>query len=263
MVRFGRVLAVAGISGLAVIMAACSSNDDQADNPLGTVTAGALTVCADAPYDPFEFEDPSTESGYSGFDIDLTGAIAKKLGLKLVVQDTDFAAVQSGAAMTANQCDLGASAITITPERQANLDFTDPYYNSLQSLLVKTDSGIQSLDDLADKRIGVQRTTTGETYANEHKPASAEVISFPSDGELWTASQAGQVDALLQDFPINKVHEDDDPAYTVVAKYETDESYGFAMVKGKNPELLAKINAALQELRDDGEYQTLYDHYFG
>ncbi|MDR0285844.1 MAG: ABC transporter substrate-binding protein, partial [Propionibacteriaceae bacterium] len=122
---------------------------------LTTITAGKLTLCSDSPYPPFEFEDSSSPLGYSGFDVDIMTAIAQKLGLSVVFKDTDFNTLQSGAALAAGQCDVGASALTITDERKANLDFSDGYYDSLQSLLVPADSGVKTLADLAGKRIGV------------------------------------------------------------------------------------------------------------
>ena len=232
-----------------------------ADNEYGLVEAGTLTVCSDVPYPPFEVEDPSTETGYSGFDIDLLGAIAEKIGLKLSVQDVGFDALQSGTTLAAGQCDVGASAMTITDERKANIDFSDPYYDSLQSLLVRTDSGIKSIDDLDGKNVGVQQGTTGESYAGENAPG-AQLVQYPSDGELWPAMQAGQIDAILQDQPVNLEHEKADSAYEIVETYETNESYGFAFAKGEKDALLEAVNGALKELRDSGDYQKIYDEYF-
>lgn len=264
MARFTK-FAVAAV-GAALALAGCSggnsTNSPAADNSLGTITAGKLTLCSDLPYKPFEYEDDSAPSGYAGFDIDIMSAIASKLNLTIVVKQTDFNALQSGAALEAGQCDVGASAITITEERKGGLDFSDPYYDSLQSLLVATSSGITSLADMAGKKIGVQTGTTGEIYANQNAPATATIVSFPSDGEMWPALQGNQVQALLQDFPINNQHVKDDPTYQVVAKYQTNEQYGFALAKGKNPALLAAINTQLQALRDDGTYTTIYNKYF-
>ena len=254
---------IAGTAVAALALAGCSSTDapPSADNSLGTLTAGSLLACSDSPYPPFEFEDSTTPSGYAGFDIDIIQAIADKLGLKLVVVATDFNVLQSGSPLAAS-CDVGVSAITITDERKANIDFSDPYYDSIQSLLVAKSSGITSLDDLAGKNIGLQSGTTGEIYANANAPASANLVMYPSDGEMWPALQAGQVDALLQDYPVNMSHAKSDPSYAVVAKYETDEHYGFALAKDKNPALLKAINDGLQSLRDDGTYDTIYDKYF-
>ena len=228
----------------------------------GLIEAGTLTMCSDIPYAPFEFEDSSTETGYTGFDVDLVGAIAEKLDLTLAVQDVSFEALTSGTVLVSQTCDIGASAMTITDERKANLDFSDPYYDSLQSLLVRADSGIESIDDLAGKTVGVQQGTTGETYTTENAPDDTEVIRYPSDGELWPAIQAGNIDAILQDQPVNIEHERADATYTIVEEYNTDESYGFAFAKGEKDELIEAVNAALQELRDDGTYQEIYDTYF-
>ncbi|MEV8251709.1 transporter substrate-binding domain-containing protein [Microbacterium sp. NPDC076768] len=260
-------LAIAATATLALAGCATGSDDagsdtePAADNEYGLIEAGTLTVCSDIPYAPFEFEDPSTETGYSGYDIDLLGAIAENLGLELAVQDVGFDALQSGTTLAAGQCDIGASAMTITEERKANIDFSDPYYDSLQSLLVRTDSGIESIDDLDGKNVGVQQGSTGETYAGENAPG-AQLVQYPSDGELWPAIQAGQIEAILQDQPVNLEHEKADEAYEIVETYNTDESYGFAFAKGEKDALRDAVNAALQELRDSGDYQTIYDTYF-
>ena len=263
----GAALATAAMLALT----GCASNDGGAGGDgdaapssgpdYGLVTAGTLTACSDVPYPPFEFEDSSTETGYTGFDVDLLSAIAEKLDLKLAVQDTGFDALQSGVTLLAGTCDLGASAMTITDERKANIDFSDPYYDSLQSLLVRTDSGIKSIDDLDGKNVGVQQGTTGENYAKENA-TGAQLVQYPSDGELWPAMQAGQIDAILQDQPVNLEHEKADPTYQIVEEYNTDESYGFAFAKDKMTELREDVNAALKELRDSGEYDKIYDKYF-
>jgi polar amino acid transport system substrate-binding protein len=227
------------------------------------VQAGTLTACSDVPYPPFEVEDASSPIGYSGFDIEVMQAIAKKLGLNFKVIDVEFNSLQSGTVLVAGQCDMGASAMTITEERKKNIDFSDPYYDSLQSLLVRADSGITNLAGTAGKKIGVQQGTTGKSYTEKNKPATAEMVEFPSDGDLWPAIQAKQIDVILQDQPVNRTHEVADPTYKIVETYKTDEQYGFALAKGKNPELLAAINTQLKALRADGTYDVLYKKYFG
>lgn len=249
-------LALAGCAG-----AADSGSGDSADNPYDLVSAGTLTVCSDIPYAPFEFEGGDNGTGYTGFDIDLLGAIAEKLDLKLAVQDVGFDALQSGTTLASGTCDVGASAMTITDERKKNIDFSDPYYDSLQSLLVRTDSGIKSIKDLDGKNVGVQQGTTGESYAGENAPG-AILVQYPSDGELWPAIQAGAIDAILQDQPVNLEHEKADDTYKIVETYNTDESYGFAFEKDAKTKLVEAVNKALKELRDSGEYQTIYDTYF-
>ena len=223
------------------------------------VKAGTLTVCSDVPYPPFEDFDKSSASGFKGFDIDIDQAIADGLKLKLVVKDSSFDGLQSGQALNAGQCDLASSAMTITDERKKNIDFSDSYYDSKQSLLVPTGSPIKKIADLAGKRVGVQQGTTGKTYTEKNAPKSASVVSFPSDAEMYQAIQAGQVDALLQDLPVNLEHTKKGK-FVIVEQYDTDESYGLALKKGSP--LLDDVNAQLAELKSSGEYKKLYDKYF-
>lgn len=260
-------LALAATATLVLSGCATGGSDDTdagapaAGEDYGLIEDGTLTVCSDIPYAPFEFEGGDNGTGYTGFDIDLLDAIATKLDLELAVQDVAFEALQSGTTLASGQCDIGASAMTITEERKANIDFSDPYYDSLQSLLVGADSGIESIDDLDGKAVGVQQGTTGEAYANENAEG-AEIVQYPSDGELWPAMQSGLIDAILQDQPVNLEHEKADDAYMIVEEYETGESYGFAFAKGERDELLEAVNGALAELKDSGDYQTIYDTYF-
>ena len=253
---------------LVLTVSGCGSDDDGGGSSSGgtgsdleVAEEGTLTVCSDTPYKPFEYPDKSAPTGYTGFDIELMQAIADGLELELVVQDTGFDALQSGLTLASGNCDIAASAMTITEEREQNLDFSDPYYDSEQSLLVPTDSSIESIDDLAGMKVGVQQGTTGKTYAEENVPEDAEIIAFPSDAEMFSALQGGQVDALLQDLPVNLVHTEDDE-YAIVEKYDTGESYGFAVAEEGHDNLLAAVNEQLQALRDDGTYQKIYDSYF-
>ncbi len=261
----------ASVAALALAFAGCAGPTTPSAAPTSTVpavdyklvTAGTLTVCSDLPYKPFEYEDATSASGYTGFDVEIVDAVAKKLGLSLKIVVTNFNALQSGTALEANTCDLGASAMTITDERKKKIDFSDGYYDSLQSLLVKADSGITNLAGTEGKKVGLQKGSTGKTYATEHAPAGATLVDFSDDGKMFIAMQAGQVDALLQDHPVNHQHEVDDPTYKVVETYNTDESYGFAFAKGKKPELLGAVNAQLAAMRADGTYDTLHKKYFG
>lgn len=254
--------AVAAASLLTFGLAACGSDDDNEAvdaSALDLIEEDTLVVCSDAPYPPFEMEDSSSPMGWTGFDMDLMAEIADGLGLEPEVRPSSFEGLQSGLALNSGQCDIVASAMTITDERAENLDFSDGYYDSLQSLLVAEDSDIAGLDDLAGVRVGVQQGTTGAAYAEENAP-DAELISFPNDPAMWQAIQAGQVDALLQDLPVNIEHTNDGD-YTIAAEFSTDEQYGFAMKKG-NSSLVEAVNEQLGEMRDDGRYQEIYDEYF-
>lgn len=254
-------LALLAASTLALTACGGSSDDSGGggdDAGLGLIQSGTLTVCSDIPYPPFEFEK---DGEYTGFDMDLMTEIASGLDLELEIKDVGFEGLQSGSALAAGTCDIGASAMTITEEREKNLDFSEPYYDSLQSLLVPKDSDITSIEDLAGKTVGVQQGTTGQKYAQDNVPEDAEIKAYPSDAELFPALQSGGVDAVLQDLPVNILHTEEG-AFTIVEEYDTDEQYGFAVKEEGSEELLKAVDKELASLRDSGKYQEIYDKYF-
>jgi polar amino acid transport system substrate-binding protein len=265
--------AAAAFAALALALTACGNGDDTTDTTdgdggddvsaeeLDLVAAGTLTVCSDVPYPPFEFEDSSAPSGYSGFDIDLMQEVADRLDLDLVVIEVGFDGLQSGATLAAGQCDVAASAMTITEDRAQNLNFSEPYYDSLQSLIVLADGDITSLEDVAGQSLGVQRGTTGADYAEENAPDDTEIVDFDSGPDLFTAMQAGQIVAGLQDLPVNVEQVNNDDSFEIVEEFDTGEQYGFAAAQGNDP-LIDAINAQLAEMRDDGTYDEIYDRYF-
>jgi polar amino acid transport system substrate-binding protein len=229
---------------------------------LDLVADGTLTVCSDVPYPPFEYEDADAPSGYSGFDIDLVQAIADHLDLELEVVESGFDGLESGATLAAGQCDLAASAMTITEERAENLNFSDPYYEAeAQSLIVLADSGIESLEDLSGQAVGVQAATTGAAYAEDNAPDDVEIQEFPSGPDIFTAMRAGQVGGGLQDLPVNRQQVEQDDDFEIVEEYDTQEEYGFAAAQG-NDQLIETINQALAELQEDGTYDQIFDEYF-
>ncbi|HSK24903.1 MAG TPA: transporter substrate-binding domain-containing protein [Egicoccus sp.] len=255
--------AAAAFAALALTLTACGDDDGgTAEGELDLVADGTLTVCSDLPYEPFEFEDPDSDIGYSGFDIELVQAIAETADLDVAVIASGFEALTSGTSMATGDCDMAASAMTITEERAENIDFSEPYYDALQSLLVPADSDIAAIGDLGDGvTVGVQSGTTGEIYATENVEG-AEIRAFENPGDLFVALDAGQIDAILQDLPVNAERARGDDNIAVVEEYDTDEQYGFAFEKDRPDELLQVINDGLAEVRDNGTYDELYDKYF-
>lgn len=251
-------VALALAAGLTLAGCGSSGGESKAGVPL--VQSGQLTVCSDVPYAPFEDFDTSSSVGFKGFDIDIVSQIAKDMGVKLVVIKSSFDPLQSGATLNARKCDLGASAMTITAARAKHLDFSDPYYNSEQSLLVPVGSSIKTIADLSGQVLGVQKATTGATYAQEHVKGAKKIVAMDNDGIMFQALKAGTVAALLQDLPVNLQHTTDGK-FTVVQTYNTGEQYGLAMRKG-NTKLLDVVNKDLKQMRADGTYKTLYDKYF-
>jgi polar amino acid transport system substrate-binding protein len=261
--RAVRTLGLAsGLLALALPLAACGSDDGGSSaaegDGLGLISSDTLTVCSDVPYPPFDLQKGGE---YTGFDGDVINAIADELGVEVRLQDSSFDALQSGLALNSDQCDVVAAAMTITEEREENIDFTEGYYDSRQSLLVPEGSDITSIEDLAGKRVAVQQGTTGQTYAEENAPEGAELITFPGDAEMYTAIRAGQVDAILQDYPPNFSHQQDG-GFTIVEDYDTGEQYGFAVREEGSEELLKALNEGLVTLEEEGTLQEIYEKYF-
>lgn len=254
----------------ALLLAACGSDDtDTADTtttapessveaPEGLVDEGALTVCSDTPYEPFELKDDAGKD--TGYDMDLLRAIGESAGLELKVIDLPFDGILGS--LEAGDCDVVASAVTITEERAQQVDFTEPYFDADQSLLVKADQAEAqaALADLAGASIGVQSGTTGETYANENNPG-AEIKAFEDSDGLFSALEAGEIDAILQDLPVNAYRATQDTSVVVVETYPTGEQYGFAVKKG-NEALLTFLDEGLAALHADGTFDEIYGTYF-
>ncbi len=251
----------AAVTGLALAATACSGGDAESSGDLSLVADGTLTVCSEVPYAPFEVEDPDAPSGYSGFDIDLMQAIADELELELAVVNATFDSLTSGAAFAADTCDLAATAMTITDERDENIDFSDGYYNAAQSLAVPADSDIAALADV-EGNLGVQTGTTGQAYAEENAPEGVTLVEFDSGADLFLALTAGEIVGILQDLPVNVDRAQQNGDIKVVETYETDENYGFAFPEEGAEALQEAVNGALQTLRDNGTYDDIYNEYF-
>ncbi len=255
----GLLLATGALAGCG-----SSSGGGSSSSGISTISSGTLTVCSDVPYPPFEDFDKSSSTGFKGFDVDIVNAIAKKLDLKVQIKDSDFDALQSGLLFNARKCDIGASAMTITPERKKKILFSDGYYDSKQSLLVPTGSAIKSIDDLAGKKVGVQKGTTGETYTKKNAP-DAKAIQYADDGKMYLALKAGQIDAILQDLPVNLDHQNDPKAAgQVQGRRDLRHRRELRLRRAKldNTKLIAAVNKQLTAMKSDGSYQKIYDKYF-
>jgi polar amino acid transport system substrate-binding protein len=248
---------------LPVVLSACRGDTTATQGPdLDLVVDGTLTVCADVPHEPFLLEAPDAPSGFGGFDIDLVQAVADDLALDLQVRETRFDRIVDASAMHAGRCDLGASAIAIVDAWQADLDFTEPYYEVRQSLLVPAGSDLTALGDTQGARIGVQTGTAGQSYAEEHAPAAAEIVGFATSDELFVAVATDEADAALHDLAVNAPRSRADASVEVVETFPTGEHYGFAVASGREDGLLDAVQGSLDRLVDDGTYAEIHDRYF-
>ncbi|MEX2210459.1 MAG: basic amino acid ABC transporter substrate-binding protein [Gaiellaceae bacterium] len=256
---------------LALTAAACGGDDEatapettagetEAAPSFSTIQDGVLTVGSDIPFAPFEFREGEE---LTGFDVELVEEIASRLDLTTDWRDTAFDTIFTQ--LAAGRYDVVASATTITPEREQQVNFTIPYYRAQQSLTVNVEETpeIRSTADLGEGHsVAVQTGTTGEAWARENlAPQGVEVRSFPDAPDTYTALEAGNVTGVIFDEPASVDEASKRPSLEVVEAIDTDEDYGFG-VDPQNEELLAAIDEALQAMIDDGTYQRIYESYF-
>ena len=222
---------------------------------LSTVEPGKLIMSTNAAFPPYEM---TTDSGeFEGIDIETAQAIADKLGLELQIDDMDFdaalLAVQQG------KSDMVMAGVTVTDERQNVMDFTDSYATSIQSIIVKEDSDIASVDDLAGKKIGTQRGTTGYLYCSDDF-GDENVVAYDNGLTAVQMLNNGQVDCVVIDNAPAKEFIAANPGLKLLDTAYVEESYAIGVGKG-NTELKDAINTALEELKADGTLQAIVDKY--
>lgn len=222
---------------------------------LSTVEPGKLIMSTNAAFPPYEM---TTDSGeFEGIDIETAQAIADKLGLELQIDDMDFdaalLAVQQG------KSDMVMAGVTVTDERQNVMDFTDSYATGIQSIIVKEDSDIASVDDLAGKKIGTQRGTTGYLYCSDDF-GDENVVAYDDGLTAVQMLNNGQVDCVVIDNAPAKEFIAANPGLKLLDTAYVEEDYAIGIGKG-NTELKDAINTALEELKADGTLQAIVDKY--
>ena len=266
-------LAAAGLSVAALALTACggssastassvassaasseAASTSAAAGELPTVAAGKLTMATNAAFPPYEM---TTDAGeFEGIDIETAQAIADKLGLELQIDDMDFDAallsVQQGKA------DIVMAGVTVTDERKAVMDFSDSYATGIQSIIVPEGSDIASPDDLAGKKIGTQRGTTGYIYCSDDF-GDDNVVAYDDGLTAVQALNNGQVDAVVIDNAPAQEFIAANPGLKILDTSYAEEDYAIGMAKGSSLE--DAVNAALKELKADGTLQSIVDKY--
>ena len=222
---------------------------------LSTVEPGKLIMSTNAAFPPYEM---TTDSGeFEGIDIETAQAIADKLGLELQIDDMDFdaalLAVQQG------KSDMVMAGVTVTDERQNVMDFTDSYATGIQSIIVKEDSDIASVDDLAGKKIGTQRGTTGYLYCSDDF-GDENVVAYDDGLTAVQMLNNGQVDCVVIDNAPAKEFIAANPGLKLLDTAYVEEDYAIGVGKG-NTELKDALDTALDALKADGTLQAIVDKY--
>lgn len=245
---------------IVLVLAACGTKD------VGNAGEGdtqdknkVYRVGIDTTYPPFEYEE---NGDYTGIDIDLINAIAEDQNFKIDFKPMDFGGIIP--AMQAGQLDVAIAGMSITDDRKKVVDFTDPYFKAGLTLVVKQgETGIKSIKDLAGKKVAAKKGTTGAKFATEKaEEIGFELVQFNDSPAMFQDVANGNSDVLIEDYPVI--------AYAiaqstldleVVGDRLNGDEYGIAVLKGKNDELLKKMNKGLANLKASGKYDEIINKY--
>jgi polar amino acid transport system substrate-binding protein len=254
-------------------LAACGGDDDDsaadttttAAGSSGTAdftprTAGQLTVGTELPAPPFWIGD-DYDSVTGGYEVDLATELGKRLGnLKFKPVNYPFVGVNAGAEC---ECDIVFSQITITDARKEKWDFTTPYFDSDQGLMVKKGTDVADVDAAKKLQFGVQAETTGLDFLNDTlKPDKGPQV-YDTTVDMFNALSAGDIDAILFDVPIllGAIKGGQVQDAEIIAQFKTGEQYG-AILPKDSPNTAA-VDDALKSMEDDGTIAQLQQKYFG
>jgi ABC-type amino acid transport substrate-binding protein len=220
---------------------------------------GKITVASNIAYPPFEF---SPKGKPKGFDIDLMNEIARRAGFEVRYENVQFDSILRG--LDADLFDASISAMSITGEREKQLDFSDPYFDADQALLVESDSRIKAIDDLSEATVGVQAGSTGQLKGEDlHDDGQVgEVRPYRTIGEAFSDLRAGRIDGVIYDLSAaHKKVTENEGEISYVESIPTGEQYGIAFPK--DSVLVEPVNQALAEMKEDGTYEKLYKKWIG
>ena len=228
-------------------------------------TENKIIVGTSADFKPFEYK--AQNGTIIGFDIDLIKKILTDQGYTVEVQDIGFDSLIP--ALQTGKIDVIAAAMTITDVRKQQVDFSNPYYNANQAVLVKVgaDVNITNINDLANYSVGAQTGTTGWGWINDTLVATGKLDKSKFNSyELYTDAVSDlingptRVGAIVIDSPVAKAFAKSGNV-KIVLNITTNESYGFAVEKG-NAELVNKINTGLTAVMATTYWEDLVEKYF-
>ena len=228
---------------------------------LGTIKVAAdeLVVGANIGNVPWEFQEASGE--FVGFELDLVREVGKRLGRPVEVVNIPFnglfSAVQSG------RIDIALSSITITEKRLGSVSFTQPYYDSAQSLTVSARSAVDGLDQMRGKIVGVDTGSTGDmwTTANAERYGFGDIRRYEGLAPAMLDLQSGRIDGYISDIPSLEYFIKDKPWFRVVERIETGERY--SMMFARNSALAGDVDGVISELKREGFIAALHERWFG
>lgn len=246
----------------AIALCGCSKKAEKGEF---TIEKGKFNIGVEIGYPPFEYyaEDGKTAEG---FDMELGREIAKRLGLEAVIIDTAWDGIFAG--LNTDRYDVIMSSVTITDERKANYDFTEPYVGNGQTIILQKDSTlpITKMSDLAGLKVGYQAECTSDFYTK--KVSAAEGWTYVENGydkilNAYDDLRLKRIDAVVSDGLVAVSYlAPKDSEFKQVWAGTPDEYFGICVKKG-NTVLLEKLNKCLEDMKADGTMKALYEKVFG
>lgn len=248
--RFGAVVIL--LLALALTLSACA--------PTATAPADTslkVVIATDAAFPPMEFVDENKQ--IVGFDIDMMNAIAERMGFQVEYKNTAWDGIFAG--LESGDYDAILSAVTINDERKQTYDFSDPYINAGQTVVVRADeTAIASDKDLSGKVVGAQIGTTGAFAVQDIEGATLK--EYDTIDLALQDLVNGQVDAVVVDTPVAADYALASEAFKgklkIVGEPFTDEYYGVVVRKGESQEFIQLFNEGLKAIKEDGTYDQIY-----
>ncbi len=215
-------------------------------------------IATDTTFAPFEFENDKGEM--VGIDLDLLKAIAEDQGFEYELVVAGFSAATTG--LEAGEYDAVIAGMSITDARKEKYDFSEPYYDSGVGMAVNADSDIASYEDLNGKtvaaKIGTEGCTFAESIADQY---GFTIMQFEDSSSMYQDVLAGNSVACFEDYPVLGYEISRGTAFKMPLEMEHGNSYGFAVLKGQNTELLEKFDAGLKNMKDSGKYDEILNTY--
>lgn len=241
---------------MALSLVACSSSAPSS-NAGNSDASGPkkLVMCTNAEFPPYEFKEGGQ---FAGIDVECARLIGSKLGYEVEILDIAFDSLIP--TVMSGKADFAMAGMTVTEDRLKNIDFTHTYQTAVQTVVVPSSSSIESIDDLSDKKIGVQTGTTGDIYCSgDFGEDAIERYSKIIDG--FQAMKAGKIDACVVDDQVAKsIVASDGGSFKILDTAYANEEYAIAVKKG-NTELLNKLNSVIDEIKANGELKKIIDKY--
>ena len=266
MKRYYKICALLlSVTVMFALFTGCGKKTETTD--IGLLNTGVLKVGMEIGYPPFEFfaDDGVTPIG---LDVDFATAISEYLGIKMEIEDTAWEGIFSGLGI--DKYDVVISAVTITGERRQTMDFSDPYIENWQSIVVKNGATpIESVEDLNGLLVGYQGATTSDEFLNdliETGALNCQVAAYDKVINCFDDLRLGRIDAAIVDSVVSEGYVDREPDAFIITWHQKNvegaepELFGVALKKG-NTKLQEAINGALAELEKSGKLDEIRQNW--